>query len=186
MDKQGLEVFNRRLRSEFGYFEDKQRFRLVWSNDQFEKRLTAYTDEGLELLVPEVRELPKYRQYAPDRYILESITVIPEGHEELSVEKISYEPIWTFRDKNGVYLEPNYMAAKFIINAILDPQMTYYKAPTNEEERQRRIAEIDELEELLYGNETKIGDALMRDAAVGYGVRNRNDGFIVPNKIGEN
>jgi hypothetical protein len=36
---------------------------------------------------------------------------------------------------------------------------------------------------LLYGNESKVGDALARDSAVGYGSRQRNDGFNATEKV---
>ena len=180
MDKQELDRFNRKLVDDFGYFNGTDpSFRLVYSEDQFEKRLVYHTKEGLELITPVVELRPKYRQWIHNKYVLERLTVIPMEHEELTVDKLSYENIWTFQDRNGDYLEPKYEAAKFVINTLLGntlnpSNLAKYKT-TNEEERQALIKRIDEIEEMLYGNETKVTDSLARDNAVGYGIRNRSD-----------
>jgi len=189
MDNIEFRKFNNQLIDDFGYFNftKNPKFRLVWSHDELEKRLVTHTVEGLELLQPKVEERPKYRQWADNRWILEKLTEVPTGEDELTVHPTSYEPIWTFTDRKGEYLEPNYKAAKFIINTLLGQttssgNMAKYRT-SNEEERQARIREIDELEELLYGNESKVGDALARDSAVGYGSRQRNDGFNATEKV---
>jgi len=190
MTKESLARFNEKLMNDFGYFgsTDKPRFRLVWSEDQIDKRLTHYTKDGFELTHPEVVEVKKYAQWIHEKYLIEMLCEIPVGHEELTINKLSYENIWTFEDKKGDYLEPRYDVAKFIIDNLMSV-MTSGKtigakyAVTNEEERQLRIKEIDKLEEMLYGNESKITDSLMKDSAVGYGTRRRSDNFDPTQKV---
>jgi len=192
MTKESLARFNEKLMNDFGYFgaSDKPRFRLVWSEDQIDKRLTHYTKDGFQLNSPIVVEVKKYAQWIHEKYLIEMLCEIPSGHEELTINKLSYENIWTFEDKYGHPLEPRYDFAKFMIENLLEVMTTgktigaKYKV-TNEEERQQRIVEIDKLEEMLYGNESKITDALMKDSAVGYGTRRRSDNFDPTQKITE-
>ena len=57
-------------------------WRVVFSEDQFEKRLGTYDDftpSGIYLrTVTEVREVPKYRQWIKRKYVLENLVLIPD------------------------------------------------------------------------------------------------------------
>lgn len=99
-------------------------WRIVFSEDQYEKRLGTYDDYsrgGIYLrTVTEVREVPKYRQWIQKKYVLERLVVVPEQNQkELPTSKISYEPLWVFEDKDGNYLPPKWEAAKFIIDTVM-------------------------------------------------------------------
>src|SRR5262245_44425499 len=97
-----VKEFNKKLFEEFGYFSNGQpNYRLVWSEDQFEKRLSRHTREGFELLTPQIVEVPKYRQWIHERYLLEKLCIVPIDHEELTVAPLSYECLWVFQNKNG-------------------------------------------------------------------------------------
>ncbi len=185
MTPEGLKEFNNWLLRDFGYFDGgKPRYKLVWSEDEIEKVLSQYTREGFELLTPQIIEKYKYRQWIHERYVLEKLVAVPESHLEVSVYPMSYEPIYTFQNKNGDYLEPHYGATRFLINYLENPKKFYtqYKA-SNEEEHRKAIQEINEIEDYLFGNESKVTDALRNDSAVGYGVRNRNDSFDAQEKL---
>lgn len=162
-----VKLLNDRLNDQYGKLEGQPLFRITWSEDQFEKRLTNYTADGLQLLHPEVRELPKYRQWIHNKYILEMLTVVPDGGE--LVTKLSYEPRWVFEDKNGKPLPPMWGAIYFVIETILgniqqgDSYTKYKENNESPEEHEMRMKEI-ELE--LYGNESDIGDALATGNAV--------------------
>src|SRR5262245_31149745 len=98
-----VETINRRLHDLYGETESQgerlPNFRIVWSEDQFEMRKTDYTDSGFRLLHPEVRKLPKYRQWITKKHVLERLTVVPFVNEhDLPDSKLSYEPIWVFED----------------------------------------------------------------------------------------
>lgn len=167
--------FNELLIKDFGIdsISSKPMFRIVWANNEMEKRLTKYTDSGVELLTPEVREVPKYRQWAKNRYILERLCVVAvmtKEQMEMTVNRITYEPLWSFVDNKLEYLEPNYDVAKLVINAVLaalhqDGSFgAKYKDPAlDPEDTQRRVAA---LQEELFGNETDTGDALAHKEAV--------------------
>lgn len=103
-------------------------FRVVWSEDQFEKRYGTFTDyvPGTNIFlreVTEVREVPKYRQWIHGKHILERLVLVPpQNMVELVEAQISYEPLWTFEDRNKNYLPPRLDACKFIIDAVLAAQ----------------------------------------------------------------
>lgn len=159
---ESIERINEQLIREFGRaFNGWTNFRVVFSDDQFEKRWTDKTDEGLQLIHPEVRELPKYRQYIQGLYILERF--IPIVGESDLTENVSYEPAWVFRDKDGNYLPPRYDMCKFIIEVLFSQMKpgsghAKYKDPhASKEEREKLILEM---EHQLFGDETSISDAL--------------------------
>lgn len=167
-----IEVLNKRLIDYYGKtLEGNAIFRIVWSEDQFENRLTNYTKDGFELLTPEVKLLPKYRQWIQERYVLEQLVAVPEFQQEELGIKISYEPLYVYADKNLNYLPPKWEATQFIIDMMLAakgvrPMGAKYVDPDKDQPLEKRIARIEKLERELWGNETDIGDALAHNQAV--------------------
>lgn len=140
-------------------------WRIVFSEDQFEKRLMSYTDSGLQLIHPEVRLVPKYRQWIQERYVLEQLIIIPEiNTDELPSTKSTYEPIYIFETQLGEALPPKVQVAKFVIDSIYaaigKSSLAKYIDDSIVEE------DVKKLQNELFGNETEVGDAL----AYGQGV----------------
>jgi len=173
-----LELLNQRLIDHFSSDETgRANFRIVWSDDQVEKRLVDSLDSGVRLLTPEVREMKKY-PYLLHCYVLERLVVVPVDQQgELPVSRLSYEPIWAYRDHNNNPLPPIWNATKLIIDT-LHAAMGDHSAlkkyidsekNTTPEGRHQRIAE---LQEELFGNETHTGDALRY-----------REGIVVPNSF---
>ncbi len=167
-----LLLINRYLKDNYGSTGDEANFRLVWSDDQFEKRLVDYV-AGIHLTVPEVREVRKYN-YIQQKYVLEKLTVIHQSTELLT--QLSYEPIWTFETNNHEYIMPNYGACKFVVDSLLEAMRinkyyTRYKEPnsTSEEFKEAERARLDALKEELFGNESDITDALSVGEGVAFG-----------------
>lgn len=162
--RETIESINQKLLDEYGVelsCGNSPRFRVVFSDDQFEKRWTQFTDEGFELIQPEVRSLPKYRQWVRGKFILERL--IPVTGETDLVEKVSYEPAWVFQDKNGNYLPPFFDGCKHVIESILEVtnkgiHFTKYKDKNVSPEE--RLAELKRVEDQLFGNETDLTDNL--------------------------
>src|SRR5258705_8908463 len=80
----------------YGSFDGMPKFRLVFANDQREKRLGTfcdYTSEGIFIReVTEVREVKKYpEENYKDCYLLERL--IPNYHTNIP-GKLSYEAFW--------------------------------------------------------------------------------------------
>lgn len=160
--REPIESINRQLLNEYGsdIASNKPKFRVVFSDDQYENRIVTHTSEGFELLHPEVRFVPKYKQYIKDRYILERLTPVV-GETDL-IEKISYEPVWTFQDKEGKYLPPWFEGCRFIIeNILMNMAVKNYRAKYKDiMSKEQYLADMKSMEDELFGNETAIGDHL--------------------------
>ena len=145
-------------------------WRIVFSEDQFENRYGTYDDitpSGLFLkTVTEVRYVKKYSQWIHQKYILERLVVVPDfQQDELPTNKVSYEPIWTFEDKDGNYLPPKLEAAKFIIDTVYAAQysnhnLARYKDPENSqgESIELKKQRVDQIVEELFGDQSSFAN----------------------------
>jgi len=148
--------------------DGRPNYRVVWSDDQFEKRIVTHSKNGYEYINPVIDLVPKYKQWIRHRYILERLVVVL-GETDL-LEKVAYEPVWTFQDKYGRYLPPWFEACRHIIENILlnmavKNYYAKYKDTMNQEEY---LAQIQKMEDELFGNETDVGDALAYGSGVGF------------------
>jgi hypothetical protein len=172
---ESIETINEQLRRAYGIDSISSRpiYRVVWANDELEKRLMHFTDAGIQLLTPEIREVPKYAQWAKDRYILERLSYVEVNSPEnmqMTVSKVSYEPIWSFVDNKLNYLPPRFEVAKVVIDTLHaaihgDHSLRKYKddnAGSLEETQQR----VETIQKELFGNETDTGDALAHGEAI--------------------
>jgi hypothetical protein len=171
-------VLNKRLKDYYGLLEGYPKFRVVWSTNEYERRLIRETPEGFILLTPVIKTLPKYN-YARDRYILEKITAVPDEFIDDVGSRLSYEPIWVFEDSYGNSLPPKWEAIVVIFKSVeemSDPNRKPYK---QDEKEGNTIEALEEkakvLQEQLYGNETPVTDALALGSGVGYGTYRRDD-----------
>lgn len=174
MDK--IESLNESLRDLYGIDTEtgKPMFRVVWAPEQTEKRLTKYTDSGVELLQPEVRELPKY-QWINDAYVLERLVLVPDvSKKELPTSHLSYEPLWVFIDAKGFPVPPVLQACKFVVDCLYSAlgkkSLSKYKDPndpsiTNPQEAyEAKKAELDELQNELFGDESGLSGSTINES----------------------
>ena len=168
---ENIETVNQFLRDTFGIDTDDSLpiFRVVWADDQTEKRENRYTDSGIELLEPEVREMPKY-PWIEHTYVLERRVLVPDTNlKELAGVKKSYEPIWAFYDAEGNPVPPTVQGCKFVVDVLYaglgKTGMAKYKDPeaglTPQELYEKRQAEINIIEEELFGNESGLKQATL-------------------------
>lgn len=171
---ESLDTINRRLRDYYGVaWNNFSIWRISWSENQIEKRFGTYTDyssEGIYLrTVTEWREVPKYRQWIQDKWVLERLTVVPDVNRDELGEKISYEPIYVFEDQRGFPLPYKWEAAQFVIDTLNaaagKSNMAKYvdNDPNTEEVIENRV---NKLQEELFGNETQITDALSQQRGI--------------------
>lgn len=200
-----VDVINSQLRDLYGcdIVTGMSIFRVIWSEDQFEKRYGTYDDfvPGTQIYlrtVTEVREVPKYRQWIHAKHLLERLVLVPEFQaNELPTSKISYEPLWVFETGKGDYLPPRLDACKFVIDGVLTaqavatmvitgteqkdrPSLARYKDPaagkSTEEIVEHKKKKIDSLVNELYGDETGLmGSTLSKNQGGG-------EAIIVPHK----
>lgn len=158
-----IESINQQLIDLFGLdtATGQPMFRVVWSEDQFEKRLTDRSEKGLILPTPMVKLLPKYRQWINDRFVLERLVIVPETNiKELAGIKLSYEPLWVFRDKFDRYVPPTLWACKFVIDtlyaALGKQSLAKYVDEEAEHPEETKRERVKKLEEELFGDESSI------------------------------
>jgi len=160
--REDIAYINKKLIDEFGYESDgRARFRIVFSEDEYERRLTDFTDEGFQLAVPEVRLFPKYKQWIHQKYILERLVPIPENAE--LTEKVGYEPAWVFQDKHGNYLPPFFDGCRLVIESMFEAmgrKDMFARYKDKNISKEEHLAHIKKVEEELFGNESAVTDAL--------------------------
>lgn len=174
-----IETINKRLLDFFGKFENGEpRYRVVWSEDEIEKVMTNFTKEGFMLPYEVLSEVPKYRQYIHNKYILERLVPVPAiSQRRLCDKKLSYEPLWVFEDNNGNALPPKWQVITILLDSI-HKQMTEHRGPyTSGDELNQTTEALEErakkLAEALGVNETSVTDSLSWGSAVGYGTQRR-------------
>lgn len=102
-----LKYLNARLKEVYGLTIDgRNRFRVVWSDHETEKRY----------LEDKVVVLPKY-SYLHHRYIFEAY--IPTAKLNPEVDSDGYEPIYVFQSNEGDPLDPVWWACEFIVKQYL-------------------------------------------------------------------
>jgi len=166
-----VETINQRLKEYFGKDDRNEPiWRVVWSDEQLEKQLLAYTPEGFELITPRWYTVPKYKMMGiHSRYILERLVTVPVTQAHELTQKLSYEPMWTFQDKFGNAVAPVWEAIELIINTVYAAQgkktgeVLYHDEEKGMDKKELVIYHANRIKKIqddLFGNETDTGDAL--------------------------
>lgn len=179
MNQKFIDRVNVTLLDHYSRLEGLPVWRVVWSEDQFEWRYGTYEDrtsEGIFIReVTERRKVPKYRQWAPEKWVLERLLVVPmdadPNHPQID-SALSYEPIWVFEED----LPPVWTAVKFIVDQVYENMRQHntgakYIDPDighPDDVKGQREEHLKDIEESLFGNETDTGDALAYKQGVGY------------------
>lgn len=168
-----LEITNKRLSEQFGVTEYRNEklpnFRIIWSDDLLEKRLCTHTNEGFQLLYPEIREVPKYKQWLQEKYVLEKLTEVPVFQLHELTTELSYEPLWVFEDSKGNALYPRLDAALYIINNTIEAGRKgkfYTKTIEDDSTPEAKAERVKKLMAELFGNETETTDAMAYREAI--------------------
>src|SRR6187455_1397061 len=98
-----------------------QKYRIVWSGTQTEKRFGSYDvltqETGIWLGVKQgLVEIKKY-WYMKDCWVLERVEP-NTNRKDIFYDKFTYEPILTFLDKDNNPLPLNWRAVEFLVNRI--------------------------------------------------------------------
>jgi hypothetical protein len=169
IDNAVIDRLNRLLIDFYGIgFNDLPYFRVVWSDDMFELRKRTSTDAGVQLLIPKIMNSPKYKGFIEHKYVLESLTIITEYAQTDMALPYSYEPKFVFEDKAGNALYPRWDAMYLILESIRANiqgagfGQVKYKDPTTDPVTGALAAkaELDRVQQELFGNESDITDAL--------------------------
>jgi hypothetical protein len=159
---QDIKAINKMLEKHHGKaFNNKPWYRIAWSESMTEKRIGAFNDFYGEIFLRQFVGLREVRKYdGPDfreRWILEKLVFIDNPEVWDSLNSGSYEPIWVFRGKGGVYQRPNHKAVEFLIGMINNP----------EERKFHDEKSLDDFEEQLLADETdQLYDEMTQNASM--------------------
>jgi len=149
-----VEVFNERLIQLYGYEQLTQqpKYRIVWSDDQTEKRYGSYDllskESGIWLGVKQgLVEIKKY-WYLKECYLLERVEANLNRQDTL-YDKWTYEPILTFLDKEDNPLPLNWRAIEFAINHI---EKAEKRIRTESEDLQEEEKSLEKESEVVYSH----------------------------------
>lgn len=174
MTEKQVEEINDRLLRYFGRSYDLPLWRIVNSDTEYEKRLTKFDDRGNELLQAEVRELPKYKQWLHNQWILERLMPVPDINMKELVTPLSYECLYAFEP--GIF--PSWEALAFIIAVVnrkaaqvvgaeyTDPDILTGPVTNDIEYLAWRQKQAKQVYEDLFGNESDISTQLEYGEAV--------------------
>lgn len=120
-----IQEINKRLLKYGTNLLGKPHFRLVFSDDIFEKRFGLFGDYYGSILVREVKEVREVRKYnyISHRWILEMWKKDFERPTKELVAPDGYECIYVFEDKDGKELPVVWHVIEMIIFFILNPQL---------------------------------------------------------------
>jgi hypothetical protein len=148
MLKKEIRTINRKMKERYGFYpycDNLPRFRVVWSEDQFEVIKGSETWYGAIFIKinPFAVRVKKY-QFLKDRYILEVLQPNNEARTGIQA-KYSYEPLFVFEDACGGYLEPILKAVNLLCYKALNPIKNYRNYEAEEQEALRRDIEFMEI-----------------------------------------
>jgi hypothetical protein len=160
-----IELINDLLKSHYGVdtVSGDSIWRVVWSEDQYEKRFGTYDDitpSGVYIrTVTEFRLVPKYKQWIHEKFVLERLVLVQAQNEHELTTKVSYEPIYVFEDANNNYLPPKFIAAKWVVDCIYavqygtDHSLSRYVSNENSQEESLELKKqrVDEIYKSMFG-----------------------------------
>jgi hypothetical protein len=173
-----IENINRQLLEHFGKHDTGEPiWRVVYAEEQLEKRLGTFHDFSGEIYlrtVTEVREVKKY-PWDKGKYILERLVVVPAVNLiELLGTKLSYEPMWTFEDNKQKPLPPLFRACKLVVDTVYAAQYSnhtlakYKEDLTIENQFAKREERIQDIENELFGDESGLKGASMDSGSASF------------------
>lgn len=174
-----IEAINARLVDRFGRdVYGNAKFRVVWSDDQIEKRngtVNEFYGGVFVRATTGVHEWPKY-PFFKHRHILEMCCI--NTNPEL-VTQFTYEPLYKFEDKNGNALPLDWECVEFFMHCLLYGKPTA-KSDWDEQDRKERERE----EQLAYdyldnqspylASKIRDGEAAFIDSTKVFGDSNGN------------
>lgn len=171
-----VDVINKRLKERYGLFEDGQaNWRVSFGLGITDIELVSHV-AGIQLAYPEYRRVLKY-PFDQDKYILERLQ--PVAHIIELVDNISYEPVWTFEDKDHMPLPPKWEAIEYIIDTVQQNMasagkgITKYPHPEHMMQTPEAIQQrVDRIEKELFGNSSPTLDSLAIGEGVGFTTSN--------------
>ena len=165
------EYVNRKLVEEYGLVGGKDpRYRVVWSDDQFEKRkgkVNQFDANGNFIrMIDGIQLRPKY-DYLPHTWVLEVWQPTPAAGPDIILEPVFYEPMWSFRDNEGNPLPLVWKAVNLLLKMWeMRAENRLSPAGMDAEEKAQYDEEIDWFEQYLAADQSILADKLKDGEAV--------------------
>jgi hypothetical protein len=170
---ENISVINKRLIEYYGKSIDgRANFRIVWSDTQFETRFGTFEVYNGSIFLREetcYKEVPKY-PYIAGKHVLEELKY--GDFPDMPFVKSSYEPLWTFMDKDRNALYPIWEAVEVVVTARLEgthKAIAGVKRNIKEEERVAFEKDVADVEDMLFG----AGDGV-------HDMKNQHGTFVKP------
>ena len=147
-----IEQLNNRIGYEYRSLDNRELFRIVWSESIFENRygtFREFTDGGLFIReVTETRRVRKYN-YIHNRWIFEAWAPgnLTANRELPDAACGDYVPVYVFENKKGEYLPPTEKVVRFLIAAVygkVKKDEIPSEAYLEEKEIQRAVESMDD------------------------------------------
>lgn len=151
-----IKRLNKKLDETYGRSVDgRPIFRIVWSDSQTEKRVGTFREYIGPIFLREETKLAERKKY-PDiksRWILEKLIFPPAPYcYELDLINGSYEPIWTFEGKGGIFVKPEWWACEQLCKfAIYGP------------ERRLTASELEDIDQKAFEKEVQHNLDVLED-----------------------
>jgi hypothetical protein len=154
-DRTIIDSINKRLLENYRVLDGRPIYRIVWSDDQLEKRFSnKWTDWCGPIIIRSeysaTRTIKKYWYINPPCWVMEKLIFLPSSwhvkelvKELVEAQNGTYEPIYPFRDSRNNPLPVVSDVVDFILERLHNPTK---KSPKDLE----RIREIEEEEEVKY------------------------------------
>lgn len=132
-----IEAINKKLIDNYGYSNkgiEYPRFRVVFSDTQFEKRVfkTDFYFEGLQVSSgTKIEEVPKY-PFVKGKHVFE--IHCPTDNEEIADKGGNYEPLWTFEDAEQRPLPVEWDMVEYLCQALNAPVIRKTQKDIDDEE----------------------------------------------------
>lgn len=159
-----IEAINASLKHEYRVLDGRPIYRIVWSDDQLEKRLGTFCDYYGSILIREehkcLREVKKYWYLQKPCWVLEKLVFLPREREmyDLIEELVegrngTYETVYTFINKKQEQLPVVHEIVEAIIHTLHSPDKKLTQSDFDAIEKLEEKAEMDMFEAELMENE---------------------------------
>ena len=149
-------------------------FRLVWSEDELEKRIGHFEEYTGTIYTGTFHGLREVKKYAnpiyKDRYILEKL-IFGIDNKEIwgdTVRDGTYEPVWVFRGPDDTFQMPTRKTVAFVLRMLLGDKERRTQGMEDSDDAAAMLQEIKDTEEILGGGGGDIASHLAtRTGSVG-------------------
>jgi len=172
MGRDAVKHINKWLKGQYGSdLLNRPIFRIVWSEDELEKRAGTFEDFYGSILCRTwkgVRECKKYGAATyKERFILEKLIFGIDNQEIWGETKNgTYEPVWVFRGPGDTYQVPTLKATEFVLRMLLGDKEKRTQKDVDYDEAQSLQEDIETAYEALGGPEGDISSHLRTGSGI--------------------